>query len=589
MRIIALFEFEKGEESLPIKKYIYDSMFDIEIEVGKDNDALFSIDENGAHVQNFYGKNIEAFSFIVGKNGSGKTSLLWKLIKFIHKDFEEDKEPKKRTNFAFFVLVENELTLYSNFEIKVRNINLSTCLKKMYTLKVIRVDSTFSENKSKEVHDTETVLLSNSIEKNYRTKSLVSDRFHDMTLMKRLYRQRFEATEAEFSSNQLIFAMTDIKKSADRSVIKNFGVNSSITIESTSRDTYADYFAERNDLFKALDKLANTLIKVPRKDPKTNSEGASEILYQMNKQFLLSQIEAAKEKYDKKYDKKNGNLNENKDLDLINYLIKEVKFEGIEKNRFLDDRLEDYQKFIEKLAMEDASKENSDKVKLPIRIDLFDDLDLEFLKMNIFEALNPRWEGMSSGANCLLSIFGNLSSIEFEANELIIFLDEVDIGLHPEWQRRFLFVFLRSLEDIFPDKKVQVILTTHSPIILSDVRRADVNLIGNVEEDTIKTFGANINDLISESFFLEEGLMGQFSQEKIVSLIGYLTSKNPNDYADLNGDLIESDSKIEALIDEIGEVVLRTQLKKKFLDYLDPKKKIEILEKEIKRLQGEIE
>ena len=103
-------------------------------------------------------------------------------------------------------------------------------------------------------------------------------------------------------------------------------------------------------------------------------------------------------------------------------------------------------------------------------------------KINIPEVLDSiqmRWKGLSSGELGLLRSFANLYSAKINlqgktfpgvatTNYLLLF-DEVDLGLHPEWQRRWISKALPIIEKIFDDKHLQVIITTHSPIFLSDI------------------------------------------------------------------------------------------------------------------------
>lgn len=53
----------------------------------------------------------------------------------------------------------------------------------------------------------------------------------------------------------------------------------------------------------------------------------------------------------------------------------------------------------------------------------------------------------------------------------IVLIDEVDIHLHPEWQQRV----IRSLRTAFP--RIQFIVTTHSPQVLSTVMAASIRLL----------------------------------------------------------------------------------------------------------------
>ena len=54
----------------------------------------------------------------------------------------------------------------------------------------------------------------------------------------------------------------------------------------------------------------------------------------------------------------------------------------------------------------------------------------------------------------------------------VVLIDEVDMHLHPEWQQ----VVVKSLTDAFP--MLQFIVTTHSPQVLSTVRREQIRIIG---------------------------------------------------------------------------------------------------------------
>ncbi|MBI2301923.1 MAG: AAA family ATPase, partial [Armatimonadetes bacterium] len=55
------------------------------------------------------------------------------------------------------------------------------------------------------------------------------------------------------------------------------------------------------------------------------------------------------------------------------------------------------------------------------------------------------------------------------ADQLILLIDEVELHLHPEWQRRIVPALLRAAEVLRPDMEVQVLLTTHSPLVLASL------------------------------------------------------------------------------------------------------------------------
>ncbi|HFI0130846.1 TPA: AAA family ATPase [Streptococcus suis] len=146
------------------------------------------------------------------------------------------------------------------------------------------------------------------------------------------------------------------------------------------------------------------------------------------------------------------------------------------------------------------------------------------------------WDGLSSGELALLNLFGRLDSIKkgLKATNILLLLDEVDLGLHPEWQRRWISVALPIIREIFKGKHIQIIMTTHSPIMLSDIYadnvimlRKDTNdnriIVENqgMEKNQVTTFGQNIHDLYRDSFFLES-TRGEYAKEQIQETIEVL-------------------------------------------------------------------
>lgn len=79
----------------------------------------------------------------------------------------------------------------------------------------------------------------------------------------------------------------------------------------------------------------------------------------------------------------------------------------------------------------------------------------------------------------------------------IVLIDEVDMHLHPEWQQ----VILQQLQQAFPN--IQFIVTTHSPQVLSTVKRENIRVLAPNAEGKIvasmplaKTYGEPSNDVL---------------------------------------------------------------------------------------------
>lgn len=78
----------------------------------------------------------------------------------------------------------------------------------------------------------------------------------------------------------------------------------------------------------------------------------------------------------------------------------------------------------------------------------------------------------------------------------IILIDEVDIFLHPSWQQRI----IGDLQRTFP--KIQFIVTTHSPQVVSSVPKECVRIIndGQIVSFDTQTQGVESQDILSQIF-----------------------------------------------------------------------------------------
>ena len=99
-----------------------------------------------------------------------------------------------------------------------------------------------------------------------------------------------------------------------------------------------------------------------------------------------------------------------------------------------------------------------------------------------------RIEQLSDGEKCLLAMVGDLARRMAIANpsldnplqgEGVVLIDEVDLHLHPQWQR----MILPKLMDTFPN--CQFIVTTHSPQILGEIKSEHVFILSDEENGII--------------------------------------------------------------------------------------------------------
>lgn len=171
-----------------------------------------------------------------------------------------------------------------------------------------------------------------------------------------------------------------------------------------------------------------------------------------------------------------------------------------------------------------------------------------FLKtrINLHERTNEeikiQFETLSSGErqhiyaiSSLLYHLDNLNSVMSDKNydnriaynNVNIILEEIELYFHPELQQQFVEFLLDSIEQMNLNniKGINIMLITHSPYVLSDIPKSNVLALRkeyNEKEVDLKTFGANIHDMLKDSFFLSNGSAGYFAQWEVGHIMACL-------------------------------------------------------------------
>ena len=179
--------------------------------------------------------------------------------------------------------------------------------------------------------------------------------------------------------------------------------------------------------------------------------------------------------------------------------------------------------------------------------------ETSFVKRNIIF----RWKPTSSGEMAVANIFAYLDDAimnlsNYSQNVLLIF-DELDCYLHPKWQQYIANLLFERLQD-YKEYRFQVIITSHSPIILSDICKDNILKLNgfNACAENVNTFGADITHLYYDSFFMNEGDIGDFAKKNIQFAINELKK----------GRDIEK-GKLQYIIDNIGQAIVKNTLQKK--------------------------
>lgn len=108
-----------------------------------------------------------------------------------------------------------------------------------------------------------------------------------------------------------------------------------------------------------------------------------------------------------------------------------------------------------------------------------------------------------------------------------VIFDEVELYFHPELQRSFMELLLQALQNAHFKNLygVNIILATHSPFLLSDIPHSNVLCLGEDTMNVEGTLGANIIELLGNSFFLSS-VIGNVASREIQEIVNlYQTAK----------------------------------------------------------------
>lgn len=210
---------------------------------------------------------------------------------------------------------------------------------------------------------------------------------------------------------------------------------------------------------------------------------------------------------------------------------------------------------------------------------------------NLHSAKKPirfKWKyHLSGGEQQKLSFFELFSSIKEQMNKrrsqdhVVLFLDEPDTYLHPEWERSLIDDLVKLSKLVFKETKVLFVITTNKPIILTDLPAFSVKYLGE-REHMQNTFYLDIHTLYRDNFYVD-GSVGVFGQKKMNDLIEKLKSGEVNE-------------NHEKLIHHIGDDYLKKKLIHKYglvrdqsVASLGKRLKDELDEKSIQSLIAELQ
>lgn len=550
------------------------------------------------YIPEFFGENVTNFTGIIGENGTGKTSVLRYIIEYcaggIHGN--DDKQA------IIFVRKSNKLHYYSFLNFKLKTPNGFPSVGRIEDLEDIKSAAT-------------TVFLSNTFDvtsfyatdyskqqlgdtKNLSTWHLLNFDFQnkygeDPYIPQRTFNQKIEA----FSSQEFIRMVKLLRwlnkkenESTDNNNKKEFPVKPPPYLNLSL--FFNKELNENNELSELTISL-NNFFKVARsKKNKFLLRAFQAALYHIVDEVkFVSGPDFVKKGYKSLPAKIFSYINKKKEYkhtdensivpelhDIFYFILRDSEFE------FLNDRISQMQTFLHQLG-EFVFKRNilihengsilsveltkANKSALEELIDDYYKVDRISGYADFYFSHKPASESsLSSGEYAMFMVFARLNDMKLDRSErkkpLLLLIDEAELALHPQWQKEFIYHFTDFIKERFSGHKVQVILTSHSPFILSDLPPNCVVLLkkGNGKPEVVdnldnknETFGANIHELFTDSFFLQNGLMGEFSRRKIEELINEIKQENNNS---ITREIFENKYRTRA--DIIGEQFLKAKI-----------------------------
>ncbi|WP_434350432.1 AAA family ATPase [Streptococcus sp. KHUD_014] len=472
------------------------------------------IDKNPDYIENFYGESIYNISPIVGINGVGKSTIL-NLIGYYHR--AEDQNKDMNQFFGIYLDTNGKFYLFD------KNFDLSSV-----TIEGIAADKLDISGYSGTPKNDNLIYIMN--EDRRPSGSYGGSSSLDVHLAES---SRWYILNGIFEAYEVLYSRGLVSSSYKFS----FGV-STYYIKDYIPDKYLNDW-ENREFFSWL--VLKVIVNV-----------CNEFKY------CLSDEEIERYFIDGKY------------LPLFNKIKKEIE----EEKRGFINSLVNFLNYLERFIHKYKIKEYSDSIGSRIveleygkknfdnRIE-FEKLYLDYEKLEKNACLSAIYEfyyNMSTGETNILKVMSYVKWLQMNSSQgtCQLVVDELESGMHLEWSRSLINFLVNYINEI--DKmggmNFQLIFTTHSPYMLSDIKPGNVIMLeknqemGYSEGKVLQnTFAKNIQEIMKEN--LIDNIYGDFALAKIDSMLGIL-----------NGEEVQEGNEEELLkeIHLISEPILRNKL-----------------------------
>ena len=549
----------------------------------------FYMEERTSLPNNWFGKNIHNVTAIVGKNGAGKTNLIDCIIKALCG--QGGGVIFFKYNNLIYTNIPEQLDIYK------------------FSLNVVRIKrggSPLNQESTNNIKETLVTFYSPTIDRGLSNKHSHYSRFRDLSNSFFLRQPLSRLTNAPEYAH---ISEVDIMQTNDIFRLLLFFIYSNEYKYSVFESIKLPEYFELKLLYYSDSEPQHPTYKVLSSDVPTEKFKAR------LKKFILTQIFLLERNYPESWDNETTfeevllslNNGENYRPNIFDTLCQLYDSGDIIYKEELTGLRKGYYEFKCKIRIGAISQEFINALYCYYNfIPMAPYASFGTMESNISNAQVVINYGMSSGERALYTffsrligeIFGKQGEIhhaainkiihdnKYDGKTIIILLDEPDLQLHPEWQQKFIDMLLHLLWLYFPKVNFQIIITTHSPILLSDIPKSNVifidkNFDGSSrvcnEVDFNETFAANIHSLYNNSFFLDGIPIGCFAKRKLEEL-----------YNRINNGVL-SDNIIEDIY-WIGEPIIRGVLLKLYDEKRKSSKKserIKMLQKELSKLKEE--
>lgn len=213
----------------------------------------------------------------------------------------------------------------------------------------------------------------------------------------------------------------------------------------------------------------------------------------------------------------------------------------------------------------------------------------------LFETLSSGERQQAYSISAFLYHLSNLDSVWKDSNKqriaykhINVVMEEIELYFHPELQRTYIKNLLEGIKQIqIPNiRSIHICFVTHSPFVLSDIPSRNIlalkiNSADVMEKTHLSTFGANIHDILKDSFFLTKGAIGAYAELTIKSIIQEMEDAKKNRKAD--------NTRIHEKIMLIDEPIIRNVLLGEYhrvFSKTDKEQKIKELQRQIDELKN---